>query len=171
MHACKTLAIRSRLISAGRRGGNIFITRRELFPTLSRGWEEMEEKKIGDCSLDVCRSSARVCSTLFAFPLRILSSSSPLAASCSGPPPRKQCDARSCGSPDGVTFFRKQTALPPPQLRSSLNTKVKEGGLNVERERELVFLSLKYSPAQCRPGLADRKCSPLPRTWSVDGAK
>jgi len=151
MHACKTLAIRSRLISAGRRGGNIFITRRELFPTLSRGWEEMEEKKIGDCSLDVCRSSARVCSTLFAFPLRILSSSSPLAASCSGPPPRKQCDARSCGSPDGVTFFRKQTALPPPQLRSSLNTKVKEGGLNVERkrerERELVFLSLKYSPA------------------------
>jgi len=72
------------------------------------------------------------------------------------PPARKQCDARSCGSPNGVTFFRKQTALPPPSTaryplgeRTGMDV---EGGREREREREveLVFLSLKYSSAQCR---------------------
>lgn len=73
----------------------------------------------------------------------------PLAASCSGSPPRKQCDARSCGSPDGVTFFRKQTALPPPRVPSSSRGRKGHGR---DTERELVFLSLKYSPAQRRAG-------------------
>lgn len=55
--------------------------------------------------------------------------------------PRANNVMRAAAAPDGVTFFRKQTALLPP--RSSLDARAKGGGLDTER----VFLSLKYSPA------------------------
>lgn len=156
MHA-RARCLRPRSISRTvERRRDIFITRQELFPERYQEQEGKRDRR-GDCPLDVCSSSARVCARhflpllllypiLFLFPAR--------ARQPALVPARTNNVMRAAVALPRVTFFRKQTALLSPRSTPS-----------AARGRKSWFssrLNIRWRNMHRYGPLADRKCSPLP---------